>query len=1085
MDGKTYLLSRIQLIIRIFIYAVVLFLSDQLFAQTQAISAFFIKKQIYQKSGELSFNVVRVVNLSDSSISIHPILTLPDGWTTFSNSIRDTIIPSGDSISIPFRLRIPSKIHDQEAFTIFFQCYSTKNKLVTECRYLVNIEVLHRWDITGPQQRVLLLPNTVSTNFDIKLSNNGNTSETIHLELLPDKKLSILNKADGKFETDIKLLPNHDTTLTYAVSYNYNENRIFDLGKIQINATNGTSTIYRSVFAEKYSDKYAPFSIEEGLLHTTELGFRTFSKNNEILPYLKTRGSTTFKNDGTFKYNFTYYNLTDREDIIGNSYYNFLYSIKSLNVGLGAFSSMLGRNLYSRNSVMISNKIKLSPGSMIEGYASYGFIDNKMSVALGYNYNYKKLAMKATGSYDLDELRKTNTASMVLHSNQISIAKNHDISAIIYGYNEKHYLNDTYILGGFAYDLNYSARISSKFQYQITNSMGSRNIPGSQQGLFSLVLRSTIGVGKSKNYFSGNFFTTERSFNQYTQQGKQLPYTYLRDQFGSLFFNYAGSKAIRFHVGPSVEFYYSSNPSRESNQREVFRIEKYRLDLKTFYKRFLMVHLKYGLGNLYYLNSNKPGRSDYDFHIICDLSFKGIGVQTTYDYGPMASSGLYQYSSDAKTNIISVSPYALTSFWSGRIKFSLFSNIAYRFDLEYGTVNINPRIEAYLFNNWYAVTSGTYSYAYQNYEANSYGSGFYYLEFAVKKNWGKSYDNRWRNDLKRCDIQMFKDDNGNGKKDITEKGIPNIKVSLKLTNSAIPNGKDNIPIDITLVTNEKGIASFNSIPKGFYDLIINPLTDLMEYFYIGHNNEKIELIKNQMVQIPFQKAHKLEGSIDVKRQKFIKDSELTMNLGNIKVTAYNNLGNSYSSFTDADGKFMIYVPGDQIYYVRIGNVFGENYVIQNNDINAPVPETVGHPIVFQVVEKNRQVNFKKVAQPKPDTIDYNLQKIKVLAGNISKIDESKKAAVEDAFKPKADKKALQPGKYYLVLAEAKNLVEAVKYRKIFAEQGLIISFGYDDSRQLIYIYTNYYNKRDDAQLELKIVEKMGIKSAYVMRFQPK
>ncbi len=367
-----------------------------------------------------------------------------------------------------------------------------------------------------------------------------------------------------------------------------------------------------------------------------------------------------------------------------------------------------------------------------------------------------------------------------------------------------------------------------------------------------------------------------------------------------------------------------------------------------------------------------------------------------------------------------------------------------------------------------------------------FGSSFYYMEFAIRKNWGKNYNDKWQNDLRRLDIQMFKDDNGNGVKDNFEKGIPDVKVRIKLTNSAKQYEKGSLPVDITLVTNEKGFVSFNSIPKGFYDLIINPLSDLMEYFYIGQHIDKIELLKNDIKQIPFQKAHKLEGSIELKRQKFVKESEINIDLANIKVTAYNNQGNSYSAFTDANGKFVIFVPGNQMYYVRIVNVFGENYIISNNDINAPVPETVGNPIVFHVVEKNRQINFKKISQPKPDSIDYKLQKIKVLAGTISQKDENRISETrnESPFKPKTDKKMLQSGKYYLVLAEAKSIAEAVKYRKIFTEQGLIISFGYDDSKLVTYVYTNYYLLRDDAQKELKIIEKMGIRGAFVMKYKP-
>jgi len=1091
MNRSTVRENRIAVIVNCIVFTILTFIMP-FFAHSQGangyqpIEASFLKKNIYQKAGELSFNVIRVFNRSDKAVSIHPILKLPDGWSAFSHSIRDTSILAGDSLFIPIRLRIPSQQFSQDEFTVDFECYSIDNQLLAVCDFNVNLEILHSWDVIGPEKRVLILPNSGMASFEIKVLNRGNTTENISIDLQPDNKLSLITNDVNSIRRDITLLPNRDTVFTYLVSYDYSEDRIFDIGKIQIFATNGISKIYRSVFVEKYTDRYAPFAIEQGLQHSTEIGVRTFSKNNEVLPYIKARGVSTLKNEGIFKYNLTYYNLTDREDIIGNSYYNFLYSLKSLNIGLGAFSSTLGRNLYSRNSLMISDKIKLTPENIIEGYLSYGLLDKKTSAALGYDFIYKKVLIKSSASYDIDNVKKTNTSSFVVHSNKITLAKHHDVSAILYAYHERHYYNAKYDLGGIAFDLNYFARFSEKIEMQLINSYGSQHIPGPQMGLFSVALKSKFMLGESKNSISTFIFNSERRYHNFNRQGVALPYIYLRDQYGNAFFQYAGNKYFRFYIGPSIEFYYSSDPSKESELREIFRIEKYRLEFKAFYRQFFMINIKYGLGNLYYFNSDKPNRSDYDFHILSDLGKKGIGIQMTYDFGPMSNTGLYQYAIDNKTNGISFSPYVMKSIWNERIRLTLFSNLVYRFDLKYGTMNINPRVEAYLYKNWYAIASGSYNYTRQSYLNYAYGSSFYYLEFAIRKNWGKSDNDKWQNDLRRLDIQMYKDDNGNGIKDNFEKGIPNIKVRIKLTNPVKQSEKGSLPIDITLVTNEKGIVSFNSIPKGFYDLMINPLTDLMEYFYIGQYIEKIELLRNDIKQVPFQKANKLEGGIVLTRQKFVKESEITIDLANIKVTAYNNLGNSYSAFTDADGKFKIFVPGNQMYYVRIVNVFGENYKISNNDQNAPMPETVGHPIVFQVIESNRQINFKKVIKTEPDSVDYKLQKIKVLAGSISQRDENKAGDLVSGvpFKPKADKTTLQIGKYYVVLAEAKSIAEAVKYRKIFTEQGLIISFGYDDGKQVFYVYTNYYTQREDAQKELKIIEKMGIRKAFVMKYKP-
>ena len=87
---------------------------------------------------------------------------------------------------------------------------------------------------------------------------------------------------------------------------------------------------------------------------------------------------------------------------------------------------------------------------------------------------------------------------------------------------------------------------------------------------------------------------------------------------------------------------------------------------------------------------------------------KGFGVSFSYDYGPMVNSGLYQFSGDAENHSFTIRPSLMSTYFKERVSFNLFANFIYRFDLQYASFNINPKIEAYLFRDFYAVASGTY-----------------------------------------------------------------------------------------------------------------------------------------------------------------------------------------------------------------------------------------------------------------------------------------------------------------------------------------------------------------------------------------
>lgn len=1047
---------------------------------SQNINARFIKQSIKNDAGSIIFNVVKIYNQESKTVKVKPVLLLPDGWAVFSTSMYDTVINPFDSISLAFRIRIPQNASSESSHKINFQIFSDQNKLILQNSFLVQTNPFHDWDVIVPKKRIYFFPGKDEVIFEMKITNKGNTLETISLDIRPDKKIRLTTLNELDVPSSIIIRPGMDTTIKMKAKYSYSEERIFDLSKIQIYASSNTNKIYRAVILEKYSDNYKPFEIDRTLPQQAEIGFRTFNNNTEILPFIKTNGIAIFDNDDSFKYNFTYYDLTQTENLIANSYYNFLYSHNELKVGLGAFSSMLGRNLYSRNSLMVAHKIKLNKTGALEGFASYGFVEPKLSAAIGYIYEKDKILMNTSVSYDIDEFKKINTASFLYHSNMISVAKGHDVSAVIYAYNESHYLKNKYSLGGIAWDISYFGRLSRKITLQVTTNYGSPNIPGPQMGLLNFYAKTKLISSIEKQFFTFKYINTTKNFYYMTYEGFRLPNILLHDQYGSILYHSNTSKIHRWSAGPSIEFYNSEKPILNSDDKVVYSVKKYRLEYRSFIGSKLMLTLKAGVGDFYYKESEEIKVLRYDFHILSDYNLGGYGIRFAYDYGPMVNTGIYQFAIDASNNSINLSPYAMKHLFKGRLSLSLFANLAYRLDLKYGTININPKIEAYIFKDWYVVAGGTYSYVNQEYKGKNIDASYYYTELSIKKKWGKSDYKKWQKDLRRIKIVFFQDNNGNGVKDNFEQGIPHVKARLLLINSADQKRTANFPVDITLLSNDKGNAIFSRIPMGLYELTITPLIDQKEYFYVSKTAEKIEVTRTDIYYVPFQKASKIQGQIEVSQRKYSLKSEKIRDLANIKVTAFNKQGNSYSAFTRMDGSFVLYAPGNNIYYLRISNVFGKNYRILQNDLKAELPNP--NPIVFKVVEKNRQINFKQ-AKPQQKGVP-KLQKIKVLPGKIYKNDKQRLAEQnplpEFNIKNKPpDEQIIIKGKYYVVLAEATNHTNALKYIKIHRENGVFCHFGIETETNKILIFTNYYSTQEEAKNETKKLKASGMKKALV------
>jgi len=1057
-------------------------------ANVSSLESSFVKPMVYQKLGELCFNVVRIYNPTDSVIRIKPILNIPDDWALFGSSFIDTLVQPNQSISLSFSLRVSSDASSDIQHQIDFNAYSDNNRLLSTSSFLVQLEAMHKWDVIMPDKRVFFYPDLNEARFEMKIVNMGNVAEVISIDIQPDKKISLKSMNGWEFKQDIRLAAHQDTIIEFKATYNYSDDRIFDIGKVQIYASAGDETIYRNILIEKYSDIYSPFNIDRTLQHETELGMRGFTKSERPYPFIKARGAMDFSEESNFRYNFTYYDLTETEDVIGNTYYHFLYSRKSLKAGIGAFSSQLGRNLYSRNSVMVSNALSLSPASTLEGYISYSFLSPKTSAAIGYGYQKEDVNMLGSVSYDLDDVRKVNTGSVVYRLNSLSLTKDHLINAVLYGYTEDHYLTKKYTLAGIAWDINYYGDIGKRLSLQFTNNYGSPDIPGNQMGLLNFLVKLKYLPDNEKRYFSTKYFNISRDYYNISITGDKLPNILLKDQYANILYHTDANSIHRWSLGPSAEFYQKVNPTSNPENQIAFDITKFRLEYRGYIGRSLMISMKSGLSYFHYIDPVDYKTDKFDFHLLSDYHKNGYGIRLAYNYGPMVNTGLYQYALDAITNGINISPYAIKSFLSGRIALTFFTNYTYRFDMEYGSINVNPKIEAYVFRNWYFVTSGTYNYTHQQYKEQQVGNSSYYVEFSIKKKWGKSHEYQSGKELIRLKVYAFQDDNGNGKKDKGEAGIPYIKIRAQLTNVADQRVMQSLPYDFTLLTNEDGMVIFNGMPKGFYDLLISPLSELKEYFFVSQSAEKLELSQKSTYYVPFQKASKITGQIVVKRRKFLKEEEQGMDIANVRVSAFNKQGESFSDLTDENGRFTIFAPGNNTYYLRMKNVFGNKFKILKNDIPVTLSDSISEPAVFNVVELDRQLKLKKAKPAVAGTSKPSSQKLKVLSGDLYE-KTGDKGADKDAAPdfniktaPVLDQQMI-PGKFYVVVAEVVSRLEALRYNVIMKEQGINTYVGVTNNPEKFYVFTNHYQKRAEAKSEVSLMTKVGLKTIWVIEYK--
>lgn len=1040
------------------------------------LTAFFVKPELEAHVGELVFNVLRLKNNSDEAIRIKPVLNLPEGFGLYTTAFHDTLIPANDSIMLPFRIRTSKKVDALKRYKVSFVAFDMNNKPLIEQIMHIKPQIVHNWDVEIPTNKVIFYPRKNAALFEVIVKNKGNTSELIALEIQSDNELQ-LTSPDGRTllpQQDVLIGPNRDTVIKFRAQYQSEEERVFDMRKVHVNAFSGDKKIYRAVAIERYSDEYNPFFADYTLPNTIEGGIRTNDFAKDVNPYISARGFSKYKNESSLQYYFSNYNLRETSKFIEYSNYRFLYNWKGISAGIGAFGSQLGRNIYSRNAIMVGYSGNVSPESKIDAYASQDFVDPITSGAVGYNFNNDKYKAFASVSYNHDGLRKINTATILAGAPIVPLYKENYIAVMANAYREEHYQYNRYVLQGVAWDIRYLGRIGSKFYMQIGNSYGSPNIPGNQMGLLGFNGRFTFKTNSSFNYFSSKVYDVRRNYHDYTYLGEKLPEVSLHDSYANILFNSNQNPQFTYSIGPSFENYESNRPMLSNGDYETYKITKYLVEMRSVVFKGVHLDVSAGIRNIQYDGYNIINTTKPDIHIIADYSQNGYGIRINYNYGPLVTRGLYQFATDIDYNGVIVSPYIMRSYGHGRVNLQLYTNFTYRFDMNYTFANISPLAEIYLLRNWYLKLRGTYTYYQQVTDEYKVHNSVYYAEIGLKKKFGRSDLHSKERNQRRLKVICFKDENNNGRKDKLEEGIELIRLRLKQIDDTPKSQFESLPIDISLLTNDKGSVIFNRIPRGFYELDVDPLGNMQEYFYVSKEHEYVELIKNTTYFIPFQKANKIVGRINIEKTKY--SGEKPLDLENIKVTAYNQAGNSFSSFTLKDGSFTLYAPGDTTYYIRLNDVFGKKYRIVENDILKKVPDPNDVPVVFNVIEKTRKINFK---QAKPKKSGSESLKIKVLDG---KIYENTDERIQKDAEPDFDmsggntsyEKELILGKHYVILAKTNTREEAKEKVLSSMLKGQDAYFGLDPKTGKYFVFSGEYNSGFDAQSAMSSIEDAGI-----------
>ena len=143
------------------------------------------------------------------------------------------------------------------------------------------------------------------------------------------------------------------------------------------------------------------------------------------------------------------------------------------------------------------------------------------------------------------------------------------------------------------------------------------------------------------------------------------------------------------------------------------------------------------------------------------------------------------------------------------------------------------------------------------------------------------------------------------------------------------------------------------------------------------------------------------------------------------------------------------------------------------------------PIIFNVSEANKAIKIKKSSSSKDLAQKKKIQKIKVLSGEVYGASNKKKRVDKNSTPDfEIDKLAdgdheMVVGKFYVIVGSETERTEALKILKIHREMGVNAFIGLNDYNGRYYIFTNFFDRRQDTSNEIRQLKNIKVKNADV------
>jgi len=942
---------------------------------TSPVYAEFTKENIKIEARSIFFNVLKIYNPSDQNRTINLRFETPVGWSLISHQEERITLTPKDTIRVPLQAATNKHVKGEIGYSIIGTITTTSGEPITSAYCFIKVPRKTELQFRPLTRISYIDQKTQKGNFTFRLINKGNVDEVVNLEFRSTPNLKLRNEVNNSFSTDIVIPAKTDSTFSYDV-IKTGKDVARTLYKVDLTGytekTSFNTTFWFKNLMNTY--KYEKPMVELPLIINLNLE-NFFSEYNTFLTG-GAKGTLLFEDHRKLNYYFFKYNRRG-ESFLDASRIYLKYTNNKMSITAGdriGFHSIYGYGRGVAFNYDFLNKFRIG------GKYNYNLFNPINNYGIHFELLKSEVSFDADIEFSHDQKRNQNLLLGYFRGNY-AIDNNHKIYADFS-------LSDLYKNSlvnrdsiGYHHWLKYRGKIND-MRIRFGNRYSTNNYFGRLSGRNKTLLSITKPF-EDQYYlrlFVNNFNT--RPYNLFREEQHTDVFYLNRDIGIRMTRNF--DNAIAVFAEPSYNFFNSNSFFNSLENRADFKTNSYYIKLGS---RFQVLNdnrfsLAFKGGYTFVSDFYHPDKLDnldmtysaiqereVSFNSILDLSYysRNWGAFFKYFHGPYNGNQYFNYFYyDEFNQTLRLTPYYRDYIYKDLIEMDSRLNYIYSINYQTHRINLGNQVRFHmnygimlsLIANFTLQSSLEASQSSQIFERQRYNYTSTYFELRLEKQFGWNQPRTKYYDL---EVHLYKDLNGNLKKDYNEPGVKNVLVNIEKVD---PAKVDTFEVDYEdagnlmnnrLLSGMKGKVGYQNMPQGIYRINIKRVGTETGKYSADQQEVLIHMNQDRQVYIPFLERNKIFGRVILNRSKLSNLGE--MDASNIKVIAEDSKGRKSTTLTDNKGRFTIYAPSVDLYDVYINNIFQDHFDLRKNHYKVQLNGYQQFEVNFIFDEKRRQIKF--------------------------------------------------------------------------------------------------------------------------------